>query len=449
MFITKKSLSRRTVLRGFGATLALPLLDAMVPALTAMSRTAAAPVSRFGAVYIGQGAIHNQWIPTAEGVGFPVSPILKPIEQFKDQLLVVSGLDHKAADPMGDGIGDHSRGQSAFLSGAHAKRTAGGDVRNGPTLDQIFAKAHGKETPLPSLELSLEAPASQVGSCENGYACVYSNTFCWASETDPLPMENYPRRVFERLFGDSPDAVTRSARLKLNRSILDSVQDEAAQLQQGLGVSDRRTVTQYLDAVREVEQRIQRAERQSRIELPELPLDIPESFDDYSQLMLNLWLLAYQADITRVVSLLLSRETSMRAYPQISLADLGHNVSHHRSNPRLMAEKAKLETYHIQLFSYLLERMRATPDGDGSLLDHVMILYGSGLGDGNVHDHKNLPVLVAGGGSGRLNTGRHIKYPDGTSMTNLLVTLMDKSGLPVEKLGDSTGMLDLESPRGV
>lgn len=449
MFITKMSLSRRTVLRGFGATLALPLLDAMVPALTAMSRSVAAPVSRFGAVYIGQGAIHNQWIPAAEGRGFPISPILRPIEKFKDQILVVSGLDHPAADPLGDGIGDHSRGQSAFLSGAHAKRTSGGDVRNGMTLDQIFAKAQGKETPLPSLELSLEQSESQVGSCENGYNCVYSNTFCWASATDPLPMENYPRRVFERLFGDSPDAAARGARLKQNRSILDSVQQEAAQLQQALGTSDRRTVTQYLDAVREVEQRIQRAEHQTRIDLPELPLDIPESFDEYSQLMFDLWLLAFQTDVTRVVSLLISRETSMRAYPQINLADYGHNVSHHRSNPKLMAEKAKLETYHMHLFSYLLERMRATPDGDGSLLDHVMILYGSGLGDGNVHDHKNLPVLVAGGASGRLDTGRHVKYPAGTVMSNLLVTLMDKGGLPVEKLGDSTRMLDLEPLGGI
>ena len=447
MIINKIALPRRTFLRGMGATVALPFLDAMVPALSAIAKTAANPVPRMGFIYvpngIAQNAAVNYWKPTGEGTSFEFSPILRPLEPFRDRLLVVSGLAHRQAESFGDGNADHHRGAAGWLTGVHAwTRTKGAEVKLATTMDQLAARELGKDTQLPSLELCLETPTSIA--CDSGADCFYSNTISWRTPTMPLPMETHPRVVFERLFGEGGSAAQRLARMQKTGSILDSVIQQVIRLEQTLGPSDRTKLSEYLEAVRAVEQRIERAEHHSaelEVPLPERPTSIPETFEEHAHLMFDLQVLAYQADITRVVSLMMARELSNRSYPQIGVPEGHHEMSHHQDNLDFLAKKAKIDTYHIQLLGYLLEKLRATPDGDGSLLDHAMILYGSGLGDGNQHDHHNLPVLVAGGGGGQLHGGRHLQYPE-TPMTNLLVTMLDKAGVPVETLGDSTGRLD-------
>ncbi len=443
MIITKLSLPRRTFLRGAGAAVALPLLDAMVPALSALSATAAAPVRRLGFVYIPNGAVMQQWTPEQTGPGFALSPILQPLAPYKDQLTVVSGLAHGQAEPLGDGNGEHSRASATWLNGVHPKQTEGADVEAGLTADQIAARELGRDTPLPSLELAIDMDGL-VGNCENGYSCVYLNTVSWRSSTTPLPMENNPRVVFERLFGDGGTTAQRVAEMRRDRSILDSVTDDLAALERFVGGGDRARLDQYLESVRALEHRIQLAEVQSaNAELPDLarPVGIPESYEDHVKLMFDLLSLAYQADITRVFTFMLGRELGGRTYPHLGVPDPHHGLSHHRNDPEKLEKLARINTYHMGLFAHFLDTMQATPDGDGSLLDHSMVLYGGGLGDSNDHAHFNLPELVVGGGAGRLKGGRHLQYPKDTPVNNLLASMLGKAGLPAERFGDATGQL--------
>ena len=444
MMSTKKALGRRTFLRGVGVTVALPFLDAMVPALTALTKTAAKSVRRLGFIYVPNGTLQHEWVPKTVGAGFELSPILSPLAPVKDQLLVVSGLAHKQADSLGDGVGDHPRGTAAWLSGVHAwDRQPGVEVRLGVTADQIAARAFAAETQLPSLEIVLESP-TQI-SCDTG-DCFFSNTLSWRNATTPNPMEPHPRRVFERLFGDGGSVSHRRAQMTKTGSILDSVVREVNRLESTLGPGDRTKLNEYLDSVREIEQRIQRTEVQGAqsLELPSRPVDIPEAFEEHAKLMFDLLALAYQADITRVFTMMMGREGSTRTYPQIGVPEQHHPMSHHRQLPAFKEKKLKIDTYHVTLLGYLLEKLSAMPDGDGSVLDHAMIMYGGGLGDGNLHTHSNLPLVLAGGLSDQLKTGRHLAFPDQTPATNMLLTVLDKAGTGTDRLGDSTGRLNLD-----
>jgi len=443
MIIRKLAIPRRTFLRGAGATVALPLLDAMVPALSAQSTTAAAPVRRLGFVYIPNGAVMQQWTPAETGSGFALSPILQPLAPYKDQLTVVTGLAHGQAEPLGDGNGEHSRASATWLNGVHPKQTEGADVQAGMTADQIAAAGLGQDTPLPSLELAIDLDGL-VGNCENGYSCVYLNTVAWRSATTPLPMENNPRVVFERLFGDGGTTEQRVAEMRRDRSILDSVTDDLAALEREVGGGDRARIDQYLDSVRALERRIQLAEAQSvTVELPDLdrPVGIPDTYEDHVKLMFDLLALAYQADLTRVFTFMLGRELGGRTYPHLGVPDPHHGLSHHRNDPEKLDKLARINTYHMGLFAHFLENLQSTSDGDGSLLDHSMVMYGGGLGDSNDHAHFDLPELVVGGGGGRLRGGRHLRYPKDTPVNNLLVSMLDKAGLPAERFGDATGQI--------
>jgi hypothetical protein len=371
--------------------------------------------------------------------------MLAQLAPFRDRLLVLSGLDDRAGVPRaGEGGGDHARAAATFLTGVPAKKTEGPDISAGVSVDQIAAQSMASKTQLASLELAIETN-EMVGACDAGYSCVYVNTLCWRDATTPLPMENDPRLVFERLFGDSDstDQEQRIRRMREERSVLDSVTEEAAGLRRILGADERSKLSQYLEAVCDAERRIQTAESQNaQLPLVDRPAGTPGTFEEHAKLMFDLQVLAYQADITRVTSLLVGREQSGRSFPNIGIAEPHHSISHHRDDPELIAKKARIDAYHVQLLSYFLQKLDATPDGDGSLLDHSMILYGGGLGNPNLHEHSNLPVLLAGGGTGTLKSGRHIKYPDETPMTNLLVSLLDKVGVPMDKVGDSTGKLE-------
>jgi hypothetical protein len=439
MFITKMALPRRTFLRGLGTTLALPLLDAMVPALSAKS--AKAP-PRLGFVYVSNGVIQEQWNPSTVGTGFELSPILKPLEPVRDQINVISGLAHLQADTFGDGTGDHPRASAAWLTGVHAfdRTKPGVEVRLATSADQLIARQIGKGTPVSSLELNLDMPTQ--GACDSG-DCFFVNTVSWRNETTPNPTEAHPRIVFERLFGDGGSTAQRLALAKNTGSILDSVTQEVNRLAHSLGAGDRTKLNEYLDSVRDIEQRIQNTEAQGAqsIELPARPIDIPDTFDAHAKLMFDLQALAFRADITRVFSMIMARELSPRTYPNIGVPEQHHPVSHHRNDPELIAKKAKIDTYHVQLLTYFLQKLQATPDGDGSLLDHSLILYGGGMGNGNLHRHSDLPCLLVGKLGGQFKTGRHLSYPENTPMTNLLLTILDKAGVPMEKLGDSTGAL--------
>lgn len=451
MIITKKALHRRTFLRGVGATLALPLLDAMAPALSAAGKSTAPAARRLGFFYIPNGAVMDKWTPAAAGSDFQLSPILSPLAPLRNQITIFSGLGHRNADSFGDGNGDHSRASATWLTGVHPKRTEGADVRAGTTADQIAAKELGQYTQLASLELGMDANYL-VGNCENGYSCVYMNTFSWRTPTTPNPTENNPRVVFERLFGDGGSAAQRLAQMRTDRSILDSVTEEINDLQRTLGPGDRSRVSEYVDAVRDIERRIQRAEEQSSkiaLPVPERPVGIPESFEEHLGLMFDLQVLAYQADITRVISFMLGRELSQRTYPQTGISDAHHGLTHHQGNKEKIAKVVVINTYHMQMFARFLDKLKSTPDGDGSLLDHSMILYGGGISDGNLHSHSPLPAIVAGGTGIGLKGGRHLRYPDHTPMANLLLTMLDKVGVPTEKFGDSTGELPLDHLSGV
>jgi hypothetical protein len=450
MFISKIALPRRTFLRGVGASLALPLLDAMVPAGVALAQTAANPVRRLGFVYMPNGVARNftginYWTPAGEGTSFELSPILSPLAPFKDRLVVISGLAQHQADAFDDGAnGDHTRGTSSWLTGVHPKRTEGADVRNGISADQIAAAAIGKDTALPSLELAIDLNFL-AGQCENSYSCAYLNTLAWRSPSAPLPTENNPRIVFERLFGDGGTAAQRLTQARENRSILDSVLEDFGRLQQTLGPGDRQKMTDYFDAVREVERRIQRVERGGAdSELPDLsrPAGIPDRFDEHVKLMYELQWLAFRADLTRVVTFMLGRELNFRTYPEIGITEGHHGLSHHQDNPAQIAKYAKLGTYQAELFSWFLDKLASTPEGDGTLLDHSLFLYGAGLSNPNLHAHYDLPLAVVGGAAGRLQGGRHLVYRAETPMTNLLLNLLDKAGVRTDSLGDSTGRLD-------
>ena len=444
MFITRKHLHRRTFLRGAGAAIALPFLDGMVPAFAAAGH--ATPVRRLGVVYIPNGTNMAEWTPKTEGA-LDLSRILQPLSPHRDQVLVLSGMSNRQADNLGDGMGDHSRGQTAFLTGVHAKMSLA-DVYAGVSMDQIAAKQLGKETQLASIELALEAN-DMVGECDDGLSCAYSGTIAWANATTPLPAEADPRAVFERLFGtaDSTDRRSRLARIKADRSILDTVTQELNRIKSQVGAGDRTKIDEYVESVRDIERRIQLAEAQIDIDLPviERPSDVPQVFEEYAALMFDLMAVAYQTDLTRVATFLMGREKSVRTYPEIGVPDPHHPLSHHAGMPAQLEKVSKVSTFHVKLFAAFLDKLRNTPDGDGTLLDHSMLMYGGGISNGNVHLHTNLPVVVAGGGAGQLKGGRHIRYAADTPLTNLHLTILDKMGIPADNLGDSTGRVDLLS----
>ena len=451
MIITKRAIPRRTVLRGLGATLALPLLDGMVPALSALRLTAAKAKRRLGFVYVPHGAVMERWTPALDGAGFEFTPILQPLAPFRDHVLVMTGLDNKPALALqGEPAGGHGRIGGAFLTGVHAKPTEGADFRAGISIDQIAASHLGQETQLASLELGLES-TELAGACDVGFSCAYVNTLCWRSPTTPLPMENNPRAVFERLFGDSAttDPSARLARMQKDRSILDSVTDKVADLQRELGPGDRVKLTEYLEAVRDIERRIEKAEHQSARDLPRLDApsgSIPASFADYARLMFDLQVLAYQSDLTRVITFMIGKELSGRTYPEIGVPDPHHPLSHHQNDPVRLEKLSRINVFHLELFAYYLEQLRTTADGDGgNLLDQVVLLYGSGMGDSNLHDPRNLPMLAVGGGAGQIRGGRHLRFPRETPLTNLYMTVLDKVGVPSERIGDSTGAIELLS----
>ncbi len=446
MIITRQSIPRRTFLRGVGASLALPLLDGMVPAFAAVRRSAAGPVPRLFTGYVPNGVIMDRWTPAAAGPLADLPATLEPLAPFKDKLLVVSGLADAPAFPLpGEGTGDHVRAAATFLTGVHPKKTDGPDIRGGTSMDQIAARVLGRETVLTSLELAID-PNELIGACEAGWSCAYANTLSWRDPTNPLPMENQPRAVFERLFGDTDDTTpeARLARIRDDRSILDSLVREVADFQRALGPGDRTKVTQYLDAIRDVERRIQLAEAQSHRELPELARPsggIPDTFAEHARVMLDLQVLAFQADLTRVITFMMSREVSPRTYPELGIPDPHHGLSHHQNRPEQMAKLAKLNRHHVEQLAYFMEKLAATPDGDGTLLDQVLIQYGCGISDGNQHLHVNLPVLVAGGAAGAVRGGRHLRVAEETPLTNLQLAVLGKLGVPIERLGDSTGVV--------
>jgi hypothetical protein len=452
MMITKMALPRRTFLRGMGVTIALPLLDAMVPALTALTKTAASPVRRLGFVYTPNGATMAAWTPAGEGPALnELPPTLSPLAAFRDQVIVPTGLSQRQAESHSDGNGEHSRGQTVWLSGVHPKRTEGADVQAGTTVDQIAAQAIGRDTPLLSLEMALEQNYL-VGNCDNGYSCVYWNTISWRTATTPLPMEVNPRVVFERLFGDGGTPQQRLEQVREDRSILDSVKDAVTSLQTRLGMNDRMRVAEYLDSMREIERRIQVAEKQSGeslIELPGRPVGAPESYDEHAKLMFDLAALAFQADITRVFTLLLGREQTNRPYPWIGVPEAHHSISHHQGDPIKLAKAAKINQYHVALLAGFAEKLRSVTDGDGTLLDHSMIMQGSGLSNSDQHSHIDLPLVLVGGGAGRLRGARHLRFPKDTPMNNLHMALLEKVGVEVEKFGDATGTVELEPLSGV
>ena len=438
MIITKMALPRRTFLRGVGATLALPLLDAMVPAASALARTAASPPRRLGYVYIAMGMNPEPWTPKQEGRLTELSPSLSPLTPYLDDVTVVTNLEINDAHTSGN----HASANSAFLTCVKPKRTEGSDYENGTSVDQIAAMQVGGDTPLPSLELGTDLIA-QVGNCDDGLACVYMNSLSWASPTSPNPTEADPRIVFERLFGDGGTPEQRQAELRMDKSILDWVLDDMSALQKRLGAGDRNKVSEYLDTIREVERRIQRAEQSAnestQTDLSQ-PTSIPEAWEDHVKLMCDLQVLALQADLTRIVTFQMTREASTRTYPQIGVPEPHHPTSHHINDPVKLAMLAKINQYHVSLFAYLVGQLKKTEDGDGTLLDHTTYLLGSGLGNPNVHDHRNLPIVVVrGSGSGTIPGGRHVKYNELTPMANLHLTLLDDVGVHLDDFADSTG----------
>jgi hypothetical protein len=449
MIVTKKALSRRTFLRGAGVALALPLLDAMIPSLTAQDRTPAAPgrLRRLGYVYMPMGCDHTRWTPPGGEKLDKLSYILTPLERVKNDVTVISNLALRNAYP-----GTHATSNSSFLSAVRAKLTESADYYLGTTADQLAAKQIGKDTQLPSLELSMDQ-MTLAGQCDNGYACVYQNNLSWSTPTTPLPSEAHPRVVFERLFGDGDTPAERRAALKTKASLLDSVLGEFNELKTKLGPADRAKVSGYLDAIREVERRIQRAEagaKDKAVRDLDRPAGVPDSYADHARLMFDLQVLAFQADVTRVITFQMARETSNRTYPEIGVPDPHHPLTHHGNDPKKVERMAKINRFHVSLFAEFLQKLRETKEGGGTLLDHSLLLYGSGMGNPNVHDHDNLPILVAGGAAGRMRGGRHLRFTKPTPLANLHLTLLDKVGVRLEKFADSKGKMDeLFSPAGV
>ena len=448
MMIFKKQIARRDFLKGAGAAVALPWLGAMVPAFGAAA-AAEKRATRLAFFTVPNGIMMDQWTPKAEGTNFELSPILQNWAPYRDRFLLIGGLAQNEAKKLeGEIAGEHPRSCASYLTGVHPRMTSGADLQAGVSIDQIAAKELGKNTQLGSLEIGLE-PADILGSCESAYSCAYYNTICWSAPATPLPMENRPRAVFERLFGDSDstDAKERAARIKENRSILDLVSQDVSRLMRKVGKDDTAKLDQYFDAVRSVEKRIQMAEAQAPKDLPkfERPVGIPENFGDYCKLMFDLEILAFQSDMTRVVTFMVGHEMSNRSYPELGFADPHHACTHHQGDPDKIAKVIKVNHYHAKTYRYFLDKMASTPDGDGTLLDKTILWYGGALSDGNMHLFKDLPTLIVAGKDTQLQTNRYIRYPQDTPMTNLFLTLMDKLGMQVDKFGDSTGKLDLLS----
>lgn len=439
MFLTKKAISRRTLLKSAQGTLALPLLSAMIPAATSQAATPANPTPRLGFVFVPMGCDHSRWTPPNESNLDKLSPILGPLQPVKDQVSVITNMRLQNAYP-----GTHDTSNSAFLSAAPARHTEGSDYYLGTTVDQIAARGIGGDTQLASLELAMDLNPL-AGVCNNGYSCVYQNSLSWSSPTTPLPSEAHPRVVFERMFGEGGDAATRRSALLKRESLLDSFSGSLAKIKGRVGASDRARLDQYLDSLRQVEREIEHAERAvADNKTPDLdrPVGVPAEFADHAKLMFDLQILAYQADITRVTTFQLTREQSNRTYPEIGVADPHHPTSHHGNDPEKVLKISKINQFHVSLFSDFLQRMRDTPDGDGSLLDHTVLLYGSGMGNPSLHDHENLPIIVAGGSATGLKGGRHIQYKEGTNLANLHLTLLDRVGIRQDSFMDSTGKVD-------
>ena len=433
MIITKKALSRRTMLRGVGTALALPLLDAMIPALTPLAASEGKPVQRLGFVYIPMGAYMERWTPPGHDLT-QLSPTLRSLRPFTDQLTVLTNLEIRNAYP-----GTHATSNASFLSCATSKWTESSDYELGTTVDQLAAQSIGKDTRLPSLELAMDL-LTTVGQCDNGYACVYQNNLSWSSPTTPLPAEAHPRIAFERLFGEGGSVVDRMAELRKRASLLDVVTDDISRLRKKLGADDQVKISQYLDTVREVERRIQKAETETadgRARDLDRPLGVPAAYADHAKLMFDLQVLALQSDVTRVITFQLARETSTRTYPEIGVSDPHHPLTHNGGDPEKLAKVALINEFHVSLFSYFLDRLKATPDGDGTLLDHTTYLYGSGMGNGDVHDHVNMPMLVAGGGHRK--GGQHIRFKEAAPLANVHLTLLDRAGVRVDSFADSKG----------
>jgi hypothetical protein len=441
MFVQKRFLHRRTVLKGMGSALALPFLDAMVPALTAQARTAAAPKTRLACIYIPHGVILDQWTPTTAGRDFDIKPILKPLESFRESMVVVTNLlrPERGFDT------NHAGAPASFLTGVPPKRTAGPDFSLGATLDQVVAKGIGQETTLPSFELATEDFTGLVGDCSPGYSCAYMNTLSWQNDTTPLPMEINPRVAFERLFGGGTTREARLARLKTDKSLLDFVASDLKQLESSIGTRDKARLDEYLNHVREIERRVQLAEKRtdSLIDVPEAPVGVPEAFEDHAKLMFDLMAIAFEANLTRVSSFMLARELSQRTYPHIGVTGPHHTISHHGNKPDMIEAHAKVNLYHAGLFAGFVQRLASTKDGDGSLLDHSLILYGSGMGNGNLHAADHLPTLLVGGCAGAVKGNRHIVAPELTPNGNLLVSVAEKFGVHMDSFGSSTGRIAL------
>ena len=439
MIVLKKALPRRTFLRGVGATLALPLLDAMVPAMTAQTATPAAPVRRLGFVFVPMGCDGTRWTPPGKDKLEELSPILSPLAPVKEHVTVLSNMELQNAYP-----GTHSSSNAAFLSAARPKHTESNDYYLGTTVDQIAAKQLGRETQLPSLELAMDM-LQTVGQCDNGFACVYQNNLSWSSPTTPLPAEAHPRLVFESLFGEGGSPADREAALRRRASLLDFVKEDIDQLGKTLGPADRARLDEYLESVRDVERRIQKATKSVKANpLPDLdrPMGAPASYADHARLMFDLQVLAWQGDVTRVITFQLARETSNRTYPEVGVPDPHHPLSHHGNDPAKIARMAKVNQFHVSLFAEFIGKLKATKEGSGTLLDHSVVLYGSGMGNPNVHDHTNLPILVAGGAGGGLKGGRHIRFNKAIPLANLHLTLLDKVGVRLDKFADSSGKVD-------
>jgi hypothetical protein len=444
MIVTGKHLPRRTFLRGLGATLALPMLDCMTPAFAAPAATRA-PM-RLAFTYVPNGVTMPEWTPAGSGRDFTLSRILKPLAPYRDDTLVLTGLAHRNANALGDGPGDHARAAACYLTGVHPKKTAGSDIRNGVSVDQIAAQHWASETRLPSLELGCD-DSRTVGNCDSGYSCAYTNSLSWRSETTPMPPEANPRLVFERLFGafdNGEDAATRARRMRSRRSVLDLVAHRTQSLMHDLGTSDRRKMDEYLGSVREIERRIDVAEHDMRDLRPGIdkPTGIPVGYDEYVKLMFDLQVIAFQTDLTRVVTMMMGREGSLRTYPEIGVPDPHHPLTHHGGKSDWIEKVTQINELHMRLFADFIGTLKTTPDGDGTLLDHTVVVYGSGISDGDRHTHEDLPVLLVGRGHGHIHPGRHVVYPSDTPMTNLYLTLLDQIGVRPETIGDSTGQIE-------
>jgi hypothetical protein len=446
MYVTRKHLERRTFLKGLGVALGLPMLDAMMPAFAGTTKLATSPV-RSAFIYVPNGVVMDHWTPAEAGRAFTFQRTLKPLDPFRDQTLVISGLMDNNANALGDGGGDHARAASSFLTASHPKKTGGSDIHVGVSVDQAIAQAIGSETRLPSLELGLD-DSRVVGHCDSGYSCAYTNSISWRTPTNPLPPEANPRAIFERLFGDvdtSLDAATRARRERYRKSLLDMARDETQRLAGTLGPSDRHKVDEYLDSIREIERRIEKAETDGRNIAPTIdkPAGIPAAYSDHAKLLFDLQFVAFQSDLTRVTTMVMGREGSVRTYDEIGISDPHHPLSHHRNMPDALEKLTKINTFHMELFGQFIAKLRAAKDGDGTLLDRSMILYGCGIADSNRHTHEKLPIVVVGGANGNINTGRHVVLAKDTPVANLYAAMMGRHGVKRDGFGDSTGTLEI------